>query len=231
MYKSNKRRLKGLDANIMTENQVKQTIERVIKYFLDNRNNLFEGQQNNFDENAIFIMLFENPGILCPGEDKKESVFSFLDNEEDIGIDAANRIAREHPGILTSHLRRTMTQVRIARDLGILDKFISNPKAFISAPKTTYALAMYAKGKANTEEEFQKLSISSIYIGRKPLLRNYGLTYEELYARYPLPDKYIITDEEIAKKDFRQRLAVDTSANTLIRENEEVVKEEIDKER
>jgi hypothetical protein len=175
-------------------------------------------------------MLFENPGLLCLGEDKKERVFSFLDNEEDIGIEAANQITRKYPGILAANLGKTMSQVRIARDLGILDKFILNPKAFITAPKTTYALAMHARNKAGSEEEFQELSISSIYVGRIPLLRNYGYTYEELYEKYPLPDKYVITDEEIAKKDFRKRLKVNVDQNTFKRENNEVVKEGIERE-
>lgn len=199
MYKANKRQANCKEANLMTESEIKGSIEEVIEYFLTKRNNRMSEQKNNFDEEIIFEMLFENPGILSPGQDKKERIFDYLDNNSDIGINDANYIAMKYPGVLTAALERTASQVMIAQDLGILDRFIKNPKRFIPAPKTVYALAMSAKEKG----------ISDISIGRTPLFNKYGgLTYEDLYEQYPLPDKYNITPAEIARNNFIKRMGI-----------------------
>ncbi|MCL2382928.1 MAG: hypothetical protein FWC79_01880 [Oscillospiraceae bacterium] len=210
IHRYNTRQMKTEDANIRTEEGSRQDIMRFIDYFTSKRNNLVAGQRNNFDEDKILCMLFENPGALSPSEDKKETVFKYLDSVPGIGADNANRIASRYPGILTQGVERTISQVKIMKDFKMLDKFIKNPKAFIPSPETIYALTMFAKEyRFDSDDHFEATSASNILIGRQALFLNYdGLTYEDLYERYPLPDKYIITEDKVTRELFTSQMTV-----------------------
>lgn len=192
--KINKKRID----RITSMETIKGKLALFTEYFCQNRN----GGEIVFDENVIMRMMYQNPTMINNGLEKLICMFSFLDKDKQIGFDNANKIIATHPAILNSDVEKLKLKIELAKDINVLDKMIDHPANFIPGRQHIYALTMFAlHDRKLSEKEVQQIKGSQLFLSEDKLKETYHISYEKVYKRYPLPDKYMTFKEQLNVRD------------------------------
>lgn len=229
---------------IISEDAIRIQIERIKNYFRS-KNNPKEGKIY-FSEKDIRLMIFAFPTLISRKDktlDKKFEVLVSFDYPNLTGIpdetlDENNKtltpfdgrtyeivygMVKTFSGILGYTPERIEKQLSLLCSEKLLDYIISNPMVFRMSLETMYALINFAKERHKTAD-LSDVNRSNIFMSNSSLKRVYGVTYEDIKNRYPLPSQMVIQD---GKKKYsvgtKELGKVGSSVSSTMREKASVV--------
>ena len=201
---------------ITSEEATRVRIERIKNYFRSKKDP--EEGKIYFSEPDIRAMIFAFPTLINRSNQTLDKKFDLLVSFDypnltgipDESLDANNKISssvdrrnyeivygmvKTFPGILGYSLERIEKQLSLLQSEKLLDHVISKPEAFRISPETMYALISFAKERHKTAD-LSGVSRSNIFMSNSSLKRVYGVTYEDIKKRYPLPSEMVIPDDQ-----------------------------------
>ena len=145
----------------------------------------------------------KDPTLISRSPDNLDEKFEVLTSHDDIDALTAYGMVKTAPTILGYDVMRTKRQLDLLEQNGIIDAAISRPTILMNSPALMHALIEYAKERNGTSD-LTDIRRTNIFMSNSTLKRLYGVTSDELKARYPYEvqehdQDYIISGKDLGK--------------------------------
>jgi len=171
------------------EDFIKAKIKMLMDYFRS-KNNPNSGKEFFSDED-IRYMIFKYPSLIGRTVETLERKIDILTSYAEIDEETAYGMIKTFPAIIGYDASRTKAQLDLLEQEDLIDAVIASPKRFMQSVELMYALIQYAKERHHTTD-LTNINRSNIFMNSSSLKRLYGVSYDDIKARYP----YIAEDEK-----------------------------------
>lgn len=178
------KKMQQSQAKEATNNKSALTSEEYIKQRMQYIKDYFSEKAEMITELDIRYLVFRFPSVLRYSHENIDEKIKVLTNCEEIGEKNTYNMIKTFPGILGYSHERLSEQLQILKQEGLIYSFISRPIRFMQSPALIHALIQYAKERNNTSD-LSKVRANNIFMANSKLKRLYGITHEELKAKYP----------------------------------------------
>lgn len=190
---------------LTSEEYVRERINVIINYFRSKNNS-----EIYFSDQDIRFMIFRYPTLIKRTPEILDDKLETLTSYEEIDETTAYGMIKEFPAIMGYDSSRTKTQLDLLKGENLIDAVITNPRRFMESANLMYALIQYAKERHHTSD-LSNINRSNIFMANSALKRLYGVSYDEIKAKYPYiikeqqDVKFDVSPDEIAKATYRFR--------------------------
>lgn len=193
---------------LVSEDVVIKRINAIMNYFRS-KNDSGSGEIY-FSDQDIRFMIFKYPtltGRTLELLDEKLNVFT---SYEEIDEKTAYGMIKEFPALMGYDASRTKKQLDVLKMENLMDAVIFRPSILMNSVNLNYALIQYAKERHHTSD-LSNINRSNIFMANSTLKRVYGVSHDEIKAKYPYiieeqqKDGFTVTTDEIAKATYSSR--------------------------
>lgn len=201
---------------LISENAVKDKINVIMNYF-KNKNS---PDEINFSDEDIRYMIFRYPTLISRSTETLDYKLDVLTSYDEINEKTAYGMIKTFPAIMGYEASRTKGQLDLLVEEGLIDTVISNPRRFMQSTNLMYALIKYAKERHHVSN-LRNINRSNIFMPNSTLKRLYGVSYDEIKAKYPYMDEqeqdiaYTIHPDEIGRATYGARKKSNEASNVL----------------
>ena len=212
----------------LSQTSVKKTVlisEDVIADKINDIMNYFKSKNNSdeiyFSDEDIRYMIFRYPTLIRRSQETLEEKLDVLTSYDEIDEKTAYGMIKTFPAIMGYEASRTKGQLDLLDKEGLIDVVISNPRIFMQSLNLMYALIQYAKERHHVSD-LRNINRNNIFMANSTLKRLYGLSYDEIKAKYPylLEEQeqdivYTIHPDEIGRATYGARKKSNEANNVL----------------
>jgi len=213
---------------LMSEEVIRNRIKTLMDYF-KSKNNPSTGKEFFSDED-IRYMIFRFQTLINHTPEGLDKKIAVLTSYDEIDEETAYGMIKTFPAIMSYDTLRTKRQLDLLKKENMIDAAISKPARFMQSVALIYALIQHAKERHHTTD-LTNISRNNIFMANNALKRTYGVTYEQIKAKYPYIaedeksqfTKHTIHSTEIGIATFDARLKSEEASRVLneaIRNNE-----------
>ena len=165
---------------LMSEDAIEDKINTILNYFKSKNNS----DEIYFSDEDIYYMIFRYPTLISRSSETLDKKLNVLTSYNEIDEKTAYEMIKTFPAIMGYEPSRTKVQLDLLEKEGLIDAVISNPTRFMRSINLMYALIQYAKERYHTLN-LENVNRNNIFMPNSSLKRIYGVTYEEIKAKYP----------------------------------------------
>lgn len=193
---------------LISEDIVRDKINIIMNYFKNK--NTPDSNEVYFSDTDIRYMIFRFPTLINRSEETLDEKINVLTSYNDIDDETAFGMIKTFPAIMGYEASRTKKQLDLLEKEGLIDSVISSPRRFMLSVNLMYALIQYAKERHHILD-LSEINRNNIFLANSSLKRIYGVSHEEIKAKFPYIDEdeqdieCIISPVEIAKATYSSR--------------------------
>lgn len=202
---------------LISEDTVKGKINVTMNYFR-NKNS---SDEIHFSDEDIRYMIFRYPTLISRSTETLDEKLDVLTSYDEIDEKTAYGIIKTFPAIMGYEASRTKGQLDLLDGEELIDAVISNPRRFMQSINLMYALIKYAKERHHVSN-LTNINRNNIFMSNNTLKRLYGISYDEIKAKYPylLEEQeqdivYTIHPDEIGRATYGARKKSNEANNVL----------------
>ena len=201
---------------LISENAITDKINVIMNYFKSKNNS----DEIYFSDEDIRYMIFRYPTLISRTTETLDEKLYVLTSFDDIDEKTAYGMIKTFPTIMGYEASRTKGQLDLLDEEGLIDAVISNPRRFMQSINLMYALIQYAKERHHVPN-LRNINRSNIFMANSTLKRLYGLSYDEIKAKYPYiaqeeqDSTYTIHPDEIGKATYSARKKSNEASKVL----------------
>ena len=206
---------------LTSEEFIKKRIASTLDYFRGK--NPKDSSQIYFSDQDIMMMCYRYPTLIHYDPESLDKKIDVFISNEDIGQKDAYGMMKTFPAILGYSPERTKKQLELLGKENIVSKMVPNPRIAMLSVPLMYALIEFTKEQRHTSDLTQ-FKPSTIFMSNSTLEKLYGLSHNDIKAKYPYPDKNLdeetiteISPDEIGKATYRSR-DKSNEANKILKE-------------
>ena len=199
---------------LISEDAIKDKINVIMNYFKSKNNS----DEIYFSDEDIRYMIFRYPTLIRRSQETLEEKLDVLTSYDEIDEKTAYGMIKAFPAIMGYEASRTKGQLDLLEEEGLIDVVISNPRRFMQSINLMYALIQYAKERHHVSS-LRNINRNNIFMPNSVLKRLYGLSYDEIKAKYPYIKEqditYTIHPDEIGRATYGARKKSNITSNVL----------------
>ncbi len=178
LYQKLNREREKLNCNSISRVKFNIKLEKILEYFLKDRNENIQEKTCLMGEDDVYGMLFSNIKIV--DFDLNKNIRPSAENiDRIIGRELSNLLMKSKPNVLSLCKEKVEELLCLAIDEGYFKTYIRSDDRWTSGEKI-YALIQYAKEQAKKDNQLNWLG--------KQVVKKYS--QEELLQKYPYPERY-----------------------------------------
>lgn len=214
---------------LISEDVIANKINDIMNYFKRKNNS----DEIYFSDEDIRYMIFRYPTLISRAPETLEEKLDVLTSYDEIDEKTAYGMIKTFPAIMGYDASRTKRQLDLLDEEGLIDAVISNPRRFMQSINLMYALIQYAKERHHVSD-LRGINRNNIFMANSILKRLYGVSYDEIKAKYPYIEEqeqditYTIHPDEIGRATYDARNKSNEASNILneaINDHEKGIKE------
>lgn len=191
---------------LTSEEYVSDKINVILNYFRSK--NASDSGEMYFSDQDIRFMIFRYPTLINRTPEILDEKLKVFTSYEEIDERTAYGMIKEFPALIGYDASRTKKQLDVLKTGNLMDAVIFRPSILMNSVNLNYALIQYAKERHHTSD-LSNINRSNIFMANSTLKRVYGVSHDEIKAKYPYiieeqqKDGFTVTTDEIAKATYR----------------------------
>ena len=193
---------------LISEEVAREKINIMINYFKSK--NASDYGDFYFSDEDIRFMIFRYPTLINRTPEILDEKLKVLTSYQEIDERTAFGMIKEFPALMGYDASRTKRQLDLLKEYHLVDAVISRPRIFMYSVDLMYALIQFSKERYHTSD-FSDIDGNRIFKQNSALKQLYGVSYDEIKAKYPYiieeqqDVKFNASPDEIAKATYRSR--------------------------